>query len=67
MYALCVSGAVNTQGFVWKFFMCYIKKFIHSLRVVCISLREYYVVVSYTLMRCSLQLTPQSLSMLECE
>ena len=24
MYALCVSGAVNTQGFVWKFFMCYI-------------------------------------------
>ena len=20
MYALCVSGAVNTQGFVWKFF-----------------------------------------------
>ena len=21
MYALCVSGAVNTQGFVWKFFM----------------------------------------------
>ena len=23
MYALCVSGAVNTQGFVWKFFTCY--------------------------------------------
>ena len=20
MYALCVPGAVNTQGFVWKFF-----------------------------------------------
>ena len=20
MYALCVSGAVNTQGLVWKFF-----------------------------------------------
>ena len=20
MYALCISGAVNTQGFVWKFF-----------------------------------------------
>ena len=20
MYALCVSGAMNTQGFVWKFF-----------------------------------------------
>ena len=30
MYALCVSGAVNTQGFVWKVFMRYIKKFIHS-------------------------------------
>ena len=30
MYALCVSGAVNTYGFVWKFFMRYIKKFIHS-------------------------------------
>ena len=31
MYALCVSGAVNTQGFVkWKYFMRYIKKFIHS-------------------------------------
>ena len=28
-----------------------------SLRVVCISLREYHVVVSYTLMRCSLQPT----------
>ena len=38
-----------------------------SLRVVCISLREYDVVVSYTLMRCSLQPTPQSLSVLECE
>ena len=24
MYALCVSDAVNTQGFVWKFFMRYI-------------------------------------------
>ena len=32
MYALCVSGAVNTQGFVWKVFMRYIYKFsfIHS-------------------------------------
>ena len=32
MYALCVSGAVNTQGFVWKFFLCAIYKFsfIHS-------------------------------------
>ena len=32
MYALCVSGAVNTQSFVWKFFMRYIYKFsfIHS-------------------------------------
>ena len=25
MYALCVSGAVNTQSFVWKFFMRYIE------------------------------------------
>ena len=32
MYALCVSGAVNTQGFVWKFFMRYIYIFIHSFR-----------------------------------
>ena len=30
MYALCASGAVNTQGFVWKVFMRYIKNFIHS-------------------------------------
>ena len=33
MYALCVSGAVNTQGFVWKFFInLYINfhSFIHS-------------------------------------
>ena len=32
MYALCVSGAVNTQSFVWKFFLCAIYKFsfIHS-------------------------------------
>ena len=31
MYALCVYGAVNTQGFVWKF-LCAINKFsfIHS-------------------------------------
>ena len=29
MYALCVSGAVNTQGFVWKFFYALYKK-IHS-------------------------------------
>ena len=31
MYALCVSGAVNTQGFVWKF-LCAICtfSFIHS-------------------------------------
>ena len=33
MYALCVSGAVNTQGFGWKFFLCAIYKFsfIHSI------------------------------------
>ena len=33
MYALCVSGAVDTQGFVWKFFYAlYINfhSFIHS-------------------------------------
>ena len=31
MYALCVAGAVNMQGFVWKFFlMHYIQIFIHS-------------------------------------
>ena len=30
MYALCVSGAVNTHGFVWNFFMRYIKNVIHS-------------------------------------
>ena len=36
MYALCVSGAVNTQGFVWKFFYAlYIifHSFIHLLVV----------------------------------
>ena len=27
MYALCVSGAVNTQGFVWTFFKCALYKF----------------------------------------
>ena len=36
MYALCVSGSVSTQGFVWKFVMRYIKilidGFIHSLK-----------------------------------
>ena len=33
MYALCVSGAVNTQGFVWKFFYAlyiHFHSFIHS-------------------------------------
>ena len=33
MYALCVSGTVNTQGFVWKFvYALYINfhSFIHS-------------------------------------
>ena len=36
MYALCVSGAVNTQGFVWKFFYAlYINfhSFIHVLAI----------------------------------
>ena len=34
MYALCVSGTVNTQGFVWKFFYVLytnFPSFIHSL------------------------------------
>ena len=30
MYTLCVSGAVNTQGFVWKFFYALYIHF-HSL------------------------------------
>ena len=30
MYALCVFGAMNMQGFVWSFFMRYISIFIHS-------------------------------------
>ena len=30
MYALCVSGAMTTQGFVWNLFMRYIYIFIHS-------------------------------------
>ena len=29
MYALCASGTVNTQGFVWKFYMCLIEISIH--------------------------------------
>ena len=36
MSALCVSGAVNTQGFVWKFFYAlYINfhSFIHSFNL----------------------------------
>ena len=39
MYALCVSGAVNTQGFVWKFFLCAIYKFsfIHSIAQKCLN------------------------------
>ena len=28
-----VSGAVNTQGFVWKVFMRYIKMFINSFKL----------------------------------
>ena len=34
MYALCAFGAVNTQGFVWRFFMhyIYICTFVHSNR-----------------------------------
>ena len=34
MYALCVSGAVNTLGFVWKFFYAlYI--YFHSFISMC--------------------------------
>ena len=32
MYALCVSGAVITKGFVWKFFMRYISISICSFK-----------------------------------
>ena len=30
MYALCISGAVDMQSFVWKFFMSCISMFIDS-------------------------------------
>ena len=37
MYALCVSGAVNMQGFVWKFFIHHIN--FHSfIQYICKSL-----------------------------
>ena len=57
MYALCVSGAVNTQGFAWKFFLCAIYKFslIHSFRCTVIFFHE-QVVVSYSLCLCCLKL-----------
>ena len=29
MYAVCISGAVNTQGFVWKFLFFVLVFFIH--------------------------------------
>ena len=41
MYALCVSGAVNTQGFVWKlFYALYINfhSFIHPAHCLTVSL-----------------------------
>ena len=40
MYALCASGAVNMQGFVWKCFTRYIYIFIHSFiqKDICMSL-----------------------------
>ena len=39
MYALCVSGAVNTQGFVWKFFMRYytFSFILHSVKFLLLS------------------------------
>ena len=36
MYALCVSGAVNTQGFLWKFFYALYINF-HSFIHYCIT------------------------------
>ena len=40
MYALCVSGAVNTQGFVWKFLYALYKNksFIQTLNIHRLSL-----------------------------
>ena len=62
---IVVSGY---QVLEWYVALFIVVRVLMSLRVVVwISMREYYVVVSYTLMRCSLQPTPQSLSMLECE
>ena len=43
MYALCVSGAVNTQGFVWKFCMRYIYFFIHSCPSVVLACESLHV------------------------
>ena len=33
MHALCVSGAVNTQGFVWGFLIILLKKFMRSIQI----------------------------------
>ena len=53
MYALCVSGAVNKQGFVWKFFMRYIKKlirsFIHSKKSVTVILSRHRIFICVVL------------------
>ena len=38
MYALCLFGAENTQGFVWKFYI-YIHNFIHSF-ILLVFLKE---------------------------
>ena len=65
MYALCVSGAVNTQGFVWNvFYALYINfhSFIHTVwtaatgRKMCIR--------SFHYMQLSAMLTISSLSSL---
>ena len=37
---LCVSGAVNTQGFVWKFFKRYIKNSIHVDAYVLVQMKD---------------------------
>ena len=40
MYARCVSGAVNAQGLVWKFFLCAVYKF-SFIHVVMIMMEVY--------------------------
>ena len=49
MYALCVSGAVNTQGFVWKFFYAlyiHFHSFIHKRALKAILLKNSTLAIS---------------------